>query len=337
MNYLRKSRGLMTQRSYYRRLTIRYLALVAMFIAAIIIAVSIVGEAFAATPIFTRVGKSFWLKMEGVTPTYTVRKGDTLYLIGKRCQKGWKELAAINELLIVYKGNIPYVMIRPGQVLYLEYPKKHINPLEVANYFADTKRWMERKIFRIAGIRDPFPRSKQEVIKFEIPNTPASTQYLRKMIRWIDHQDRYRAVDEIYNEVLARIGDLPVGNTERYWEDHRRACVLLMTLLDAESDGYMVRGKHGEAGRWQVMPKTYCGYKGWPVDAAHQEIAVDILMDSNLEGLRCAIDRLSRKSTVKGALAYYNGYGEDARAYGGRVCRKYLRTLTEADRYGNPS
>jgi hypothetical protein len=319
MSYWRKSKGLMTEGAYYKRLLRRNISLLAIFFFTLGAVFLLVGEAFA-------------------TDTYTVRKGDTLYLIGKRCQKGWKTIAEINDLLITYKNNIPYVMIRPGQVLYLEHPKEHLDPEEIADYFQNTKEWMEHKIFRMAYIQDPMPKdAEKHTVHISFQNRPSSANKLRYYLEWLDHQDRYRCVDQIFNETLARQDEWPFRKSERYWEDHRKMCVLLMNLLDAESDGYMVRGKHGEAGRWQIMPKTFCGYKGWNTDAGHQAMAVTLLMDDNLAGLRCAMNRLSKKRTIKGAYTYYNGYGEDAKAYGRRVYRKFLRTLSEADRWCSKS
>lgn len=254
---------------------------------------------------------------------YTVKKGDTLYEIGKKVGIPWTELTEINDLRIEWKGGVPYVWLKVGQILQLEWPTKHLDPSEIATYFSDTKAWLEKMVFKIAGIKDPIPRDDSSVFIIGFANSPGSATKLRWWIKNLDHQERWRTVDQIYDESLANIGDLPFEGSERYWEDHRKMCILLMTLLDTESDGYVVRGKGGEAGKWQIMPKTYCEYKRWPIDQAHQEIAIAVLMDDNLKGLRCVIDRLQKKKTILSALTYYNGTGEIAEAYGKRVYRKF--------------
>lgn len=238
---------------------------------------------------------------------YTVQKGDTLSGIALRelgdLQK-WKDLAEWNDLEIEHIDGVAYVWLKINQEIQLTPAEERLSPMEVLQYTENTKALMEKEIFRMAGIKNPSPRWNPDLtIRIILRNTVDIRRTIFRLRQWIKEmeiQGRYRMVDEIEVTVWADQRLYKFFPGDPYWVQHRKVCLFLVALLDAESNGYFTRSHAGAYGPWQFLPGTYRRTTGDTRDPRK------VLMEDSLAGLKAAILYLGQEKTKRAALVHYN-------------------------------
>lgn len=265
----------------------------------------------------------------GSSNDYVVVKGDTLSAIAERelgDRHKWRHLAKINTLKIVKRNGISHVDLEIGQELKL----KEWTAESVATYYLITKQILEKEIFEMAGIRrisTPITDTRVEFDPTCQQELRLAQMQLRSILFNLACQERLLMAREIFK--YTKKSPLHFFGSKK-WLTHRKTAFLLAALLDIESDGYFVRGKHGECGPYQIKVGTF------KVTMKYRENDIGIiLMTSHLAGMKCALTILKKRGNARDALLLYNsGSPKNRRAYANRVLRSFDRMLTRAARKG---
>jgi len=268
----------------------------------------------------------------GTTESYVVRTGDSLSSIAQRMlgdAKLWPNLVEWNGLEVHYRDGVAIVWLTPGQIILLGPEEPHVSPQAVHEYCGHTKDTMEREIFRMAGIRSPFPRWHDFDISVRVNlnhgNLRSTIVRLNRWTEHLHHLERYQMVDDIFNWALADMRLYKLFPNETYWVQHRKTCLLLLAVLDVESDGMFARGSHGELGPFQIKPRTFKVVTGRK-DAY-------ILMENFVVGLRCAMSILNDRDKLRHSVANYNrGKGDRKWIYADQVLASFNRMLLKAEK-----
>jgi len=258
---------------------------------------------FTATLLWAAVGRG--------AESYTVKKGDTLSGIAQ-IQLGdmrkWEDLAEWNELETEWKEGMAYVWIKPGQEIRLTPPKKDLSPQEIHQYVLNTKKSLEREIFRMAGIKNPSSRwelVKELNVTVIVKDAVSIRRTIQRLQRWLEEleiQSRYWMVDEILAESFWNKSLYKFFPDAPYWVQHRKICLLLVALLDIESNGYFDKSHKGALGPYQFLPSTYTLTTGDERDPKR------VLMENSQVALEAAMKYLALREDLREALARYHGH-----------------------------
>jgi len=261
----------------------------------------------------------------GLASDYTVVKGDSLSKIAKRelgDWRKWRDLAEMNALEVVKRNGYSHVHLFPGQKLKL----KEWTVENVVSYYNVTRQVLEKEIFEIAGMKKP----STSIVRVQVDFDPSCQQelrlaqiQLRGKLYALACQERLLMAKEIFDYTEQHSLHF---FKDKEWIAHRKTAFLLMSLLEVESDGYFVRGKHGEWGPYQIKVDTFkmiMKYRG-------DDIA-NILMTSHLAGMKCALKILKMKKNPRAALAFYNS-GKKKWTYASQVLKTFNRILVRASK-----
>jgi len=277
---------------------------------------------------------------------HTVQKGDTLSKIAQKelgSWRKWQDLAEWNELKVEWRKGIPYVLIRPGQMIRLE---SQWTEDRISRYRENTLRLLDEEIFRMANLKFPNKEFKghreieNDVKLFSddlhlhrhcLATGNLGCQYdyrmaqlkLNKIITDMANMERLIIAEEIYD--YAEMMPLHFFRDEP-WIAHRKTAILLMAIIGTESHGRFVRGKHGERGIYQQKPETFrivMGFQKKDLPAIEKT-----LMTSHYAGMKCAIKLLKRGNSPYDALRRYNA-GADGkdRVYTLKVMRIFYEMM----------
>ncbi len=222
-----------------------------------------------------------------------------------------------------------YVWLKVGQEIRLTSPKV-LTPQEIHQYVTNTRASMEREIFRMAGTRHPPPRWDLPFdmnVHIDLENAVAIRQTMMRLDSWLENleiQNRYAMADEILAEVVMNRRLYKFFPDENHWTQHRKSCLLLMALLDVESNGYFATSHKGAMGPYQFLPSTYTLVTG------DERPAKKVLMESSLDALKAAIKYLALRNSLREALARYHGH-PGGWVYADKILAAYNQMLGRAE------
>lgn len=277
---------------------------------------------------------------DNYTNYYVVREGDTLSHIASKklgSAKRWPDLVEWNDLEVHWKDGIAIVWLSIGQEILLAPKELHLDPQAIYDYSMRTKIIVEKEIFRMARIRDPYPRwSEYDVDITIVVRSQAQTRHtilrLEEWTKLLKQQERYLMADSLYDWALANGSLNKFFPNDNYWVQHRKVILLLLALLDVESNAMFVRGSHGELGPWQIKAKTFDYHRPGPLYARLDgKTTEEALMTDFDAGMHCAMEILGEKDEKRQALAHYNR-GSKRWIYAQKVINSYRKMLSKAQR-----
>lgn len=305
---------------------------------------------------------------------YIIQKNDTLSSIAQKelgDQNKWRDLANWNRLDIEWRDNAVYIHLVPGQKISLQ-KKIFWTTEKVQQYRLNTKYGLEREIFRMIGV-NKIPEFKVEYeirydakyeakyqVEFAVnfsfdPDCQHGLRLtqiqLKKILSDLAIHERFSIANEIFS--YSRKHPLNFLKAEE-WIVHRKTSLILMALIETESDGYFVKGKHGEFGIYQIKLSTFklIMKRITNIDSdvelelmtsyVNNEEGVDskievALMTSHLIGMKYALEILQKGKDIFGAFQKYNSHSElkERREYARRVLKSYkgmMRRMRKLDR-----
>lgn len=278
------------------------------------------------------------------TVFHTVMNGETLYDIGKRYNKDWKEIAELNDLDIM-EGNIdgratPIVLIHVGQKILIE---NSWTEEEIQFYKEETKAIMNRAFIKMAQMRRPpevklkfptLPVNKLSVV--EIEDHIRNLRGYYKWRRWVLEMERRQQIVNIIHE-STYIWPNPWTDTDPPWIAHRKMCMFMTASIWYESSGFNVVSNMGARNFLQILPTTATLVWGWKWKDKKEEVieALDTMPtfsvitsikywnDMNTQDVR----RLS--SCYHGGRRRMGDFKPETVVYATKVVNKYRRLMDE--------